>query len=77
MWKRARERKKLWDDSQRILEMSSRLALEDNLSSEQEEQAMSIIAAAQDVKTRKRCWKDNEDKIINSGQAACLFCASC
>ena len=55
MWKRARESKKLREESQRILEVSSRLASEDNLSSEQEEQAMSIITAAQDVKARKRC----------------------
>ena len=51
--------------------MSSRLALEDYLSSEQEEQAMTVIAAAQDVKARKRSWQDTEDEIISSGQAAC------
>ena len=77
MRKRARERKKLREESQKILEVSSRLALEDYLSSEQEEQAMTVIAAAQDVKARKRSWQDTEDEIINSGQAACLCCASC
>ena len=77
MWKRARERDRLREQSGKILDESRRLSRIAQLSSEQEEQAMSLIETAQDLKARKIIWNDHEDKIKSQGGAGCLCCASC
>ena len=77
MWKRARERDRLREQSGKILDESRRLSRIAQLSSEQEEQAMSLIETAQDLKARKLIWNDHEDKIKSQGGAGCLCCASC
>ena len=77
MWKHARERERLQEQSRKILDESRRLSRIAHLSSEQEEQAMSLIETAQGLKARKLIWNDHEDKIKNLGGPGCLCCASC
>ena len=76
MWKRADERAKLRKETENIIKNTRRLN-EGEIGTEQEEEALAIIAAAEEVKRKREIWEKREEDITSTGGAGCLVCASC
>ena len=49
----------------------------EDMDDEKQEEAMRLIAMAQQLKERKVAWVDKEAEIAQAGGASCLVCDSC